>query len=149
MKSHFSKIYQLSRIYQRAAIVHMAATGEYPSSFENLDIEMPAGMQVQIHDHPKTYASCAVNDKFYCCWHPAIKGQQSAGLTCGLKDYSMGYIYQYMQANGITKLNRQHCVAKTTNEMANQICAAYSDNPATGNLITPEGHKGTYYFYQM
>ena len=145
MKSRFATLQLLGRTYERAAQEYIAANGEWPSNFSDLSIEPPAGLEMK---NP-TGGNCVQNEDFYCCLNSAVSGYQNSGITCGLQDYSLAYVYTYKSAANTATWNTRDCMAKQTNSVVNQVCAEYNTNRGTINLPTPTGHATGYYSYRM
>ncbi len=140
MRARFAKLYNIARTYERAAQEYIAANGTWPSTFSDLIIDAPGGMEVKT---PRS-ATCVQNTEFYCCMKTAVTGFQTAGIACGLTDYSLAYTLQWT-----TKIDEKYCIAKQANTIANKVCGSYSSSPVTINLATPQGHRTGYYRYQI
>jgi len=148
MQTKFTKLYNISRIYQRAAQEYIVASGKWPSSFDDLSIDAPAGFTLKT----PLYSACVENQEFYCCIKQAKHLFQNGGITCGLSDYSLAYEYQYRsdeEEYGGNLLDRHFCLAKQTDSIANRICAKYSRDKTSTNVLTPTGYQWGYDQYGM
>ena len=142
MKTKFAKLYNISSVYQRATQEYILSSGSWPDSFEVLSVDVPAGFT------PKNIrgAVCVEDKEFYCCIKYAEPAYHSAGIVCGLADYSLSYGYNY-SANG----GEHFCLASETDSVANRLCARYGirQSTTTTNMLTPTGYKWSYYKYKM
>ena len=138
MKSRFIKLYNLAMSYDRIIKEYQLANGTYPTSFDELAIDKPAGTTEQKAD---TY-SCTKNDEFYCCLIPAEAGRRAQAVNCGDSKYIIAFHYM----NGAKK---QYCVAKNTDSAATKVCQSYGTADNEWALVSPAGEKSGYRYYIM
>ena len=140
MKTKFANLYNISRVYQRAAQEYIVSSGSWPHSFDDLSIDAPAGFTTK----SIRGAVCMEDKEFYCCIKSAEPAYHSSGIVCGLADYSLAYGYNY-PANG----GEHFCFASETDSVANRLCDQYVRQEDSTNLLTPTGYKWGYYKYKM
>ena len=133
MKTYFAQIKAMTFAYYRAAKLYEMENNEWPSSFEQLSVDLPAGSTIQ---NPRS-SNCGTNGQIYCCLSSADAGMQGNGVTCGKTDYVIGT--NVLSDSSI----RYYCLAKSTNAAAVSICQKEGTS-SSGNLITPTGHQTGY-----
>ena len=143
-KTRFSKLQSILHTYKNAADIYVVENGEWPASFNDLDITAPEGMTTKT----PSGSVCVQNNEFYCCMQTA-NGDQASGISCGLMDYSLVYQYRYLSYDGKTILNKYWCYSKQENAVSNKVCSAYNSSRSSTNAVTPTGHRTGYYYYVM
>ena len=140
LKTYYHQAKSLVYTYEKAVAAYQLSTGKWPSSFDELDVDLPAGSEI------KTPASahCGVVGELYCCLGEYRSGYQDSNITCGKKDYSIGFLYEQQTLGK----ERHICIAKNTNPAAVSICKAEGTS-TQWNLPTPEGHKTGYDSYEL
>jgi len=139
LKSYFSNIKTLAFAYKKAAEVYYLANNTWPTSFDQLDVDLPAGSRIS---NP-TANNCGMSGKIYCCLLEESEGYQSEApsITCGKMDYTIGFELYF-------RFERRECYGKSTNSAAVSICKQEGGREITSNLSTPEGHKSGYTVYR-
>ena len=135
LKTHYVNIKAIALAYVKAANVYYLANGAWPTEFQELDVDIPAGSTM----NTTAQSNCGTNQTFYCCLSEPV--QQNSQITCAKRDYSIGYGYVF---DG-PKMNI--CIAKSDNNTAVNICKAEGGIQANYNLITPIGHLTGYTTY--
>ena len=126
-KSRFANLRTMAQPYIHASEIYYLANNAWPSNFDELDIDAPAGMQIANLENKST---CASNDKAFCCVNFPIPGQL-ASITCGQADLS--FVYQYQLDNKYHK-----CYAKRNDTNALALCRALTGKTTgTNNDATP------------
>ncbi len=138
LKSRFIKLYNLAISYDRVIQEYQLANGTYPTGFDVLAIDKPAGTTEQNVGSD----SCIKNNEFYCCLIPQIPGSYAQAINCGDSNYTIAFHY-------MNKANKQYCVAKTTDKTATKLCKSYGPEENGWNLFTPDDSKPGYIYYRM
>jgi len=141
-KSRFANLRSTASSFITAAKAYDLVNNNYPSNFDEMALDMPAGFQkVTANAHDRDY-ECAQNEDMYCCVFPK-KGSMAAGIVCGRKDKSFAYTYFRATDN--------YCVAKPNNTNAIKLCQALTgktnSQPGGWNLYTPTGYDTVAKYY--
>ena len=142
LKAKYANITLLAESYLKAARTAQLATGQWPDSFDLLDVSLPGGAA---EASPRS-GHCGTFKEYFCCLLSQKEGYQGAGISCGLSDYQLG-----VNINVSDGQVSRYCVAKTDNSAATQVCKSLAPSFAvSSNLPTPVGHKTgmTYYGYR-
>ena len=145
-KSRFSKYRTLASALATSVEAFYLANGTWPTSFEELSINLPADMSTQNNTF---YAVCRKNDQLYCCMTIPNKSNGIGGsIKCGDNDYHLGYIRGYAGTDGTPKKSMA-CQAKE--EKYKKICKSMSDGsgPLSTNILTPSGVIAGYFSYTL
>ena len=143
-KTRFAKLYNILRTYKNAAAIYVVENGAWPTSFDDLDVTAPEGMEkITVGAN-----NCVQNNEFYCCMMEALGTAQTSGITCGLTNYSLAYEYNYKNASGVQK-DMYFCDAKKGNNAANKVCQGFGGGSYEASIVSPTGYKGGYNFYYM
>lgn len=137
MKSRFIKLYNLAMTYDHVIQEYELANGTYPTSFDALAIDKPAGTTTA---NIGSYYSCIQNDEFYCCLIPEKNFSQA--INCGDSQYIIAFHY-------MNKENKKYCIAKDTDRTATSVCSSYGVKSYPWGVATPEGDKTGYMYYNM
>ena len=138
LKSRFIKLENLAMSYDRVIQEYQLANGTYPTSFDVLAIDKPAGTTKK-NSGP---FSCIKNEKFYCCLIPKDPGATSQAINCGNMNYTIAFHYMNEQ-------KKQYCISKKTDTVATKLCKSYGPEENGWNLFTPDGSKIGYMYYKM
>lgn len=142
LKTKYANITLLAESYLKAAQTAQLATGQWPDSFDLLDVSLPGGAA----EASPNAGHCGTFKEYFCRLLSYEKNYQGAGISCGLSDYQLG-VEIGVSGGQVSR----YCVAKTDNSAATQVCKSlapfYTRN---SNLPTPVGHKTgmTYYAYR-
>jgi len=130
-KSRFANLRATARPYIQAHEVYRLANDAWPTSFDELSVDIPSGMSVSRSDANST---CVQDTKTFCCINYARPGQW-ASITCGQIDLSV--VYQYQLDNV-----RHKCYAKTNNANAMALCRSVTGlktGTVNDGAPTPQG----------
>jgi len=133
-KAELANYRSLANSVAQGAISHHLASGEWPQSIEELDIELPQLGQKSLY-----WGGCVYNNKMFCCLSRPGPGSNGA-VTCGKADYSFAYINLFAISTGEMK-NQHSCFCKS----GLKICEATGGtlNNTNANLATPQGPLGS------
>ncbi len=145
-KARFAQLRVLADTLAKSARVTYLRNGQWPSSFSDLDINIPGDMQAIPSPHPQ--ASCVQNDKIFCCLDQP--GNSLVGtVTCGPRDTAFPFAYFSVFADSSKNITD----SKTCAQLADKedICqklpgAIRWDGSA---IMTPHGLKAGYQFYAI
>ena len=143
-KARFTQYQTLGTSITHAAEMTYLANGTWPTSFDELTIELPSDMNIE---NQISYGSCKKNSKIFCCMtYPSDK---SAGVvTCGDTTYHLMYLRVYATTDG-KSIQYFGCTAKE--EKYKEICQAISgfQSDTTKNVPSPDGWKFSYFYYSL
>ena len=142
-KSRFANLRTTAYAYAQAMEVYYLANGTWPTSFDELSLDVPVGLSPVTTQR----GQCASDDEIYCCVTPQSVGFP-ASVTCARNDYSFG-IEKFITAHLSIPANTDVCIAKTTDSNAIKLCKALGQTPVNLNLIIPSGIASGYNFYPM
>ena len=113
-KAELANYRSLANAVAQGAISHHLASGEWPQSIDELDIDFSSlGTNITQGNH------CISNNKMFCCLtHPVPSGANGA-IICGKADYSFVYMNQFASDTG-DSVNVHHCISKP----GEKICQA-------------------------
>jgi len=134
-KARFANLRAMARPYIQAHETYRLANDAWPTSFDELSVDIPSGMSVSRLD---TDSICVQDTKTFCCINQQRPGQW-ASITCGQIDLSI--IYQYQLDN-----IRDRCYAKSTSAQAVALCRAVTGQTVgnTSGVPTPQGMSSGY-----
>jgi len=134
LKTKYANITLLAETYFKAAQATQLATGEWPGSFDILDVSLPGGFT------EKTTRSghCGLFKEYYCCLLTQEDGYQGKGLSCGMRNERLG---QLLKPDSNGNISSRMCMAKTADKAASQVCKSLGySSTITYNLPGPNGH---------
>ena len=133
-KAELANYRSLANAVAQGAISHHLASGEWPQTIDELDIELPQLGQKSLY-----WGGCVYNSKMYCCLNRPGPGSNGA-VTCGKADYSFAYINLFAISTGEIK-NQHSCFSKS----GLKICEATGGtlNNTNAYLATPQGPLGS------
>ena len=142
-KSRFANLQYTAKSIQSAYENAKLLTGEYPNSFDKMDISFP--------EHQKSYWNgyqCVKFKDSHCCFGPYVKNHHEAQIICATQEG----IYAYSILYGSNR--RVVCAAEKNNTRAENLCKTITDaTPScTGwaALPMPTGWKyGTFCTYDI
>ena len=137
MKSHFAGLQTVATSLKNAAQIYEIENGSWPSEISALVFDWPGESKTP------ALADCIQNDTMYCCLNSESEGYQNAAAICGDINYRFAYSYN-------RTVNLARCFAKKDTP-AEQMCKSVTSN-TTGtstNMVTPEGHKTGYVYYEF
>ena len=103
-KAQLVQLQTLSGALAKAAPVYYLANGQWPATFDQLDIDLPIVLSTA---NPTDQDTCATFSDFYCCM--AKPGPSRDGLIlCGRNDYSFGWESLFALDDG-TPSSRKSC----------------------------------------
>ena len=144
-KSRFSKYRTLASALATSVEAFYLANGTWPTSFEELSINLPADMNTQ---NNTSYYVCRKNDQLYCCM--AIPNGFTVGgnIRCGDNDYHLVYNRGYAGTDGTPK---KGMVCQAKEEKYKKICKSMSDDsdPLSTHILTPSGNIAGYFSYTL
>ena len=134
-KAELANYRSLANSVAQGAISHHLASGEWPQSIEELDIELP-----QLGQKSLSWAGCVYNNKMYCCLSRPVPSGSYGDITCGKADYS--FAYSNLFANDIGQVMNQHsCFSKSGLKICEATGATLNNDNAY--LATPQGPLGS------
>lgn len=140
-KARFANLRAVAKTYINAAEAYQLANGNFPSTFDELSVDAPAGMEI-VNPMGGGHGPCAQNEDMYCCIATFVEGNQTESITCGRRDHSFAIYYPFAD-------KQYYCFAKTTNANAMQLCKSLGSYKGNWNLISPQHHKTGYTNYIM
>ena len=141
-KTRFANLRTLAITLARSAEEYYLANNEYPSSFDEIALNLPANFTTA---PVANYATCGTNNEIYCCIIPESSGWAQA-ISCGRKDYSFA-VHHMMTVPSTT-----YCIANKTDSNAIKLCKSFSlAVPISWGVMTPDGRKpsGEFDYYKM
>lgn len=139
-KIRFVKYQVMADSLVKAVNTYHLANGEWPSSFSELDIDLPGDMTT----NSITNGTCGVSTDMFCCISQPIEGMQTGSIFCGAKDYTVIYERMYAGSNSIAR-SSSYCAEKNVD-----ICQMLSSsNASTTTMITPAGYQSGYKYYKI
>ena len=141
-KSRFANLRSTASSFITAAKAYDLVNNNWPSNFDEMALDMPAGFQkVTANAHGRDY-ECAQNEDMYCCTVPR-KNNMSAMVICARKDKSFAYSF--------FKQGLHFCAADPANTNAVKLCQSVTGHKTPHktiwNLYTPTGYdKGADYY---
>ena len=87
-KAQLVQLQTLSGALAKVAPVYYLANGQWPATFDQLDIDLPIVLSTA---NPSAQDTCAVFSDFYCCMSAPAKLSRYGSITCGRNDYSFGW----------------------------------------------------------
>ena len=107
-KARFATYRTLADSIAKAVQAHRLATGEWPDSFDVLDVNLPAGMTASTCLH----GVAGYTDKMYCCLTTPALNATSGVIICGDKtNYAFAYSHIFVENDG-TATTKFNCKAK-------------------------------------
>ena len=144
-KSRFANLRTMAKMYESAVQAYYLANGTWPTTFDELSMEPPAGMTITHLPQSERNYSCASDGKIYCCISP-YTATQNASVICGQKDLSFAYSDNLYYPDIPTG---DYCIAKTSDANATKLCKAMGTPFAGYNLISEQDHLSGYYWYTV
>lgn len=110
LKSHLAKVKILAEAIAQAQEVYYLANGQYASTFSNLDIDLPAGGQVNEDNTKITYnwGLCQITDP--------------ANTTCTAKGNQNIHYLAYHNHDAGNNNSTRMCQATSSSPLAIQVC---------------------------
>ena len=148
-KSRFATYRALANSLATAAEAAYLANGAWPTSLDELSIDLPADMNIQ--SSISHQATCRRNNTMYCCMFPPSTTENVVGgITCGPNDYHLLFSRGYSSSDGSSKVSHA-CVAKE--EKYQKICQSLS-GLSSGNrrwipIPTKNDWINYYYGYKL
>ena len=135
-RARFANLRTMVNALVKAAEAYQLETGEYPSGFDELAVDLPGNFSVA----PATKATCGSTDEMYCCIVPKDPGSWAAAISCGQKDYS--FIAHHILYN-----NKDYCVADQNNSDALKLCRSLGSISSWTSIPTSDGIKSNHPYY--
>ncbi|MBO5911402.1 MAG: prepilin-type N-terminal cleavage/methylation domain-containing protein [Elusimicrobiaceae bacterium] len=148
-KTRYAKMRTFATSLVKASQVTYLRTGNFPTTFDELDITVPGDMAIVRTTSSASNAAkyCAQGKKFYCCLTFPAPNYAGAGVECAFNDLSIAFIQRYTTSSG-TSTNRSICVQKRETEtFCQQLPGATKINGV--GLLTPTGYVGVYTYYRI
>ncbi len=145
-KSRFANYRTLAGAVATAVEAFYLANGTWPTSFDELAVELPADMSIE---NKFSIAVCRKNSKLFCCMSiPNKSNGVGGGVRCGDNDYHLGYVRGYANTDGIPTKG-SFCTAKE--DKYKKICASLApgQSPKGTDIIIPSGTKSGYFGYAL
>ncbi len=143
-KSRFATYRTLADSVAKAVLTYRLANGDWPDSFDVLDIDMPAGMT-----RGKCLHGTAVyTDNMYCCLTKPVPSQTSGAVLCGDKtEYAFVYSKKYAASSG-SSVNISSCTAKPAEKAVCQALGGRLQNTDASLVkVGPSTYSSGYYYY--
>ena len=140
-KSRFATYRTMADSLVSSARVYHMANGTWPSTLNELDVELPSGMTMVSNTH----AHCGYTEKMYCCLTPPLPNWTSGSIVCGSIPYEVSYSHSWATSDG-TERERRMCASKDA-----KICKSFGERKETGNtsVITPQDFQNGFTFYTL
>ena len=148
-KSRFTQYQTMgSGLVQAAKLAYME-NGNWPTSFDDLAVQLPADMNIQVED---SIGVCKKNSQMYCCMaFPNSSANRTGSIRCGDNEYHLVYVRAFASPTGVPGASLTvNCAAKE--EKYKSICKAISGTTAvssTAGVFTPDGWKDGYSYYVL
>jgi len=139
LKSKYANLILLAETYAKAANVTQLSTGEWPSDFSILDVELPGGVTRTTNP---TAGNCGEFKEYYCCLLAGQAGFQNNSVICGLQNKKLGF---QILPNADGSVGSRVCYAAVGEDAANRVCKGVATYTGTGNgynMPGPDGHVG-------
>ena len=133
-KAQFANLQAQAKSIKSAYDTYYQTTGEYPDSFDKLDINFSSSYQYTSYSNE----SCVIFPDTYCCFGKERKGIQSANIICGRNDYQFAYYMRFSDTIG------SYCYAANENDRAQRLCSNMGKVVSywtSMNMIYPYGHN--------
>ena len=104
-KAQLVQLQTLSGALAKAAPVYYLANGQWPATFDQLDIDLPPVVSTT---NPTDQDTCAVFSDFHCCMSAPAKQSRLGSITCGRNDYSFGWESLFAGSDG-TPNSKKNC----------------------------------------
>ncbi len=114
-KSRFANLQYMAKSIQSAYENANLLTGEYPDSFEKMDISFPEHQQTQWGGY-----QCVKFKDNHCCFGPSVQGQHGAQILCTTQEGIYGYVISYSS-------KATFCLAEKDNTRAENLCKAITE----------------------
>ncbi len=143
-KSRFATYRTLADSVAKTVQIYYLANGDWPDSFDMLDVDMPAGMTKGQCLH----GTSVYTDDMYCCLTKPAPNATVGAILCGDKtEYAFVYEHQFANSEG-TPTTNLHCVSKPTYK---EVCQALGGKLTNTNRallkIGPSAYSFGYYHY--
>ncbi len=127
-KSRYVQVMTMSNSLSNAAEVYRLANGEFPMTFEDMDIEFKGELSTD-----KTTLKL---NGYVCRWYVKSASGSKDSIFCRRTEGNRDYGYRIMfEPSGLKKV---YCVAATADDQSNQLCkslgATYSFDNGQGLL---------------
>ena len=145
-KSRFATYRALADSMVKAVEVYYLANGTWPTSLDELDLDLPANMNTET---TMTMGICRGNNKMLCCMSmPGSSGSVKGTIKCGDTNYHLMYARRYSEADR-TPSQAKGCIAK--DEKYKAVCVAISGKKnGTGiSTLTTSGLISGYFYYEF
>ena len=138
-KAELANYRSLANSVAQGAISHHLASGEWPQSIDELDIDFSSlGTNVTQGN------LCIANDKMYCCLNRPVPSGSDGNVHCGKSDYSFAYVNQFASDTGEI-VNMHHCISKAGEKICEATGATINNYEAA--LHVPTGVIRPVYHY--
>ncbi len=148
-KAKFTQMRVLADALSRASQAAYLRTGEFPKSFDELDLTIPKDMEIVATTETARIVAhyCAQETRFYCCLTFPVPNYTGAGAMCATNDKLFGYARNYIMDDN-TPDNLMRCVQKVGSKA---ICQHLPQaTPFKGiALLTPSGYISGYEYYRI
>ena len=142
-KSRFSNLQSIGHTLYHAIEIYHLANGNWPDNFDQLSIDLPAGLQKTT---TRQDGECAYNNDIYCCILPYVANKQCAGVTCGRKDQSFGFSTNDCSLD----MPKGACFAKEDDTNAIKLCQTMGKRMNTNkNVQVLSGIAPGYSIYRI
>ncbi len=133
-KARFATYRTLAESIAQASIRYHLANGIWTDNFDELDIDLPAGMTVTEVDSYR----CGADNKLWCCLAVPKLNYGYGSVVCGNPQNSLMYYLKYVSDNGVLFENpRRICRAKGSDI---KVCKALNGRRVeNAGIITPGG----------
>ena len=147
-KSRFATYRALANSMAQSAEAYYLANSSWPTSLDELSIDLPADMNIQSSISHQT--TCRRNNTMYCCMFPPSTTENVVGgITCGPNDYHLLFSRGYSRPDGSSRVSHG-CVAKE--EKYQKICqslSGLSSGTATWTPTPTQDWISGYYSYKL
>lgn len=144
-KTRFAKMRAFAASLIKASKAAYLRTGNFPTTFDELDITVPGDMTIVPNGYSPASKYCATGKEFYCCLIFPYPNFGGAGFACAFNDLSIGFTQRYATGTG-ESTDDTFCQQKTET-FCQQLPGATTTNGEA--LLTPTGHVYGYTFYNI
>ena len=144
-KARFAQYQTVGNSVGRAAEVYYLANASWPTSLDDLAIELPSDMNIETEI---SNGVCRKNNKMFCCMIAPNGSGLGGSITCGDTDYHLAYVRTFAAVN---KSPKQGSACKAKEEKYKTICKAISGSRtgAETQSPTPVGWVAGYFYYNL
>ena len=140
-KARFATYRTVADSMAKAVQMYHLVNGTWPTEFDELAIELPAGMTFTSADKIR----CGTSSKMNCCFNIPEINSTYGGVNCGNSTNSLLYSHTFANSQG-QPVDSCSCITTTEHE----ICKSFrGSKTATGATMIPTKYQSGYTFYSI